>query len=1666
MKHGKARISAWLLSGAMVLAMIFGAVGYVSAQDVSATAGGETVEIVTQAASSGWQPKPTRTVSSNSSFPLTLKDGDVLQINGPIDYMASTGTSPITVAAGANAKIIINGSVTLHGANASGTTGATAAIRVPSGAKLTIYSAHDEELSTSTAAPKDTLTVIGGSAAAGANGQDACEEREAGPNTTFKIYRYTGAGGNGGGGAAAAIGGNGGTGGTGAARQRSRFVYHLTLLGHYYEGQDDNDGGDGIAGGTGTQGTTAGTILILGRLNIKATGGSGAKGGDGGAGYRGFADTDGSDDMIGGCGGGGGGGGGLSAPAFGAGGCGGSGGGSGGLLSSDHHGDVQGCGGGGGGGAWPNGGGGGGGGAECSNALNSMDNKSTGGAGGAGGSALGAGKSGSAGTKTGTSGHGENDALPGAGGSGGPGVGVSTISAVSGGLGGEEKDHQYNGGDGGAGGGSLTRQAWHSAGCLVLSTAANLNTSSWGDGGGQGSMTTLVPYVVYDLMDCYVELNQTSLTYTGKQLRPTVKSVTYSVNSDRDKALVAGSGSTLASSNYSISGYGENIHCPSGTLTLLGSQNASRTTTQTRGAVVGSIEVTFTIKRATLTGTVSLSNATPYMYETIAATLSTSYTSPTAGSGKISSLLRESTQKAEGPVITWSLQNDKTGTCTAVDDYHASVTLKMATVETAVQATLRDMNDFENCTIRVSITAQVRRTWSATLTAGTPHPRISISVNLPSDMTSATYQWYLDGKKVDGATSRSYTPTPDDIGKKLTVTVTPAAETGYTTANGGAGAAVEDHSYSTNGFCTVCTEYQPATSADGVWQIGNGGQMFWFAALVNNDGAHAVFPAGDPNASALLTGSIDLEGREWKPIGSRNGAYGGTFDGQGNRVSGLSITNTASYLGFFGYTTGTIRDFVLEGTIVLSGSEVTRVGGAIGTAYGGTVSGVRSNVQISNTGNLCHHVGGVIGGVDNPETTIEQCVFGGTIQISASTDCIGGIVGYSNAGARIRYCANLGSVTATEQDAYTGGILGYVNNASPTLRNCYNYGTVQNGGGNYCGAIIGRLRMHTSANLTDNYYLDGSAPAGFGAGSNSTSAKTYAKSAAAFAGGEVCYLLNGSSSADDVIWRQNVDNGITPYDAYPVFAGGIVLKCPVHHDCTATTYVYAYSNSEQAMDHINHNHVNGFCACCDALQPAETVGGVYQITNGGQFFWFATQFNAGAIPQSSHAALGADIDLEGSQDGQAAGYEGIVKTRNFPGVGTGALPFGGTFSGNRHTVADLLIERVNETNTAMEDIGLFGRMNGATLTGLTVRGRITLRGNIHQVGGIVGTAYNSSLSGLVSYVNITNTGSQVYHVGGVAGEVTNGGSIFTSIYFGTIDLESAEDCIGGVVAYINDAEVAYCANHGTVRTATVSGYTGGVVGYLNNTGGSVHNCYNYGTVQNGGGNYCGAIIGWLRGHTDTKLTDNYYLDTSAPAGFGVGGHSTSAKTYAKDAAAFASGEVCYLVNGKISDDTAIWKQNIDSGVTPYDKYPVFDTLTVYFRSDDTCSNDPERISVTITWGAMEFGYHAGRWDPETHTYSGSWAPTTTGEDMVTVRNDSNVALNVTFLFTADEALAPYSMTGSFDGAVTGENRMEHDTTLAVRLALRSLAPTAIKDGGKRQLGSITVRLTTTRGGNG
>lgn len=1309
---------ALLLSCALLLTMFPSVEGYAVDRQ------SEPVSAVSDVAlyAAGWQKKPTKTVSSARNFPITLNNGDVLQINGTINYTASTGVSPITVAANATVSIIINGSVTLYGANASGKTGATAAIKVPSSSKLYIYSAHDEELSTSTAAPKDTLTVTGGNAAAGTNGTDAERRYTKVNNNAIRYDWYTGSGGAGGGGAAAAIGGNGGTGGAGASGWKStnkdgKEIYVTGTTGLFsltFHNHDDNPGKAGAAGSAGTAGTGTGTIYIPGRLTLVAKGGSAAAGGKGGSGCEGMYTLSGNDEMIGGNGGGGGGGGGCAAPAIGAGGAGGSGGGSGGQLSSDHKGKISGCGGGGGGGGWPNGGGGGGGGttaSECGSGANH-----DGGAGGNGGAAGSAGSAGSSG-RTANSAVGSTAS----GGSGGGGVQSGAASGGSGGVR-VQNTSAYPGGKGGNGGGAVPYTAWHTKGSLTLSTANKLNLNSsmglayhYGDGQGYGSSTYIMPNIVYDLMDCTVSVNGT-YTYTGAQIKPTY-TVTYSAASDRDRSRVSHGTSITINSNGYTAAYGENIHCPTGTVTLTGKADASRNTATADGSIVGTKTQTFTIKKAQIktvdmeiTPATSDANPLPFQdgfgHSDTAKIRLKNYTSTAQyDTNKDIGELKLTTPSTEPGadqawqgwfIVSWAESDDYTVSETWVEDACYNFVATRGGKFTP-QIKLSNMNDFEDFTAAIKTITVDKSHITADLSPNPPHPRMPVTATIPEDAGNVTYQWYIENTKIAGATSNTYTPKNSDIGKNLNVHIIPTdANSPYKNVDDAAtGNYVNPHSYN-NGFCTVCGEYETPTLNNGFYEINNGGKLFWFASYVNGDPTHVEEATSKHlNINARLTSDISLHNpknsgaTEWTPIGETSGtgtnAFAGTFDGQGHTISDLSITTLPS---------------------------------------------------------------------------------------------------------------------------------------------------------------------------------------------------------------------------------------------------------------------------------------------------------------------------------------------------------GAVRT------------------------------------------GLFGTTYGGVVKDFTIKGSITLsagnKGDNSGIGGAIGaTKYGTAVSGVTSYVNISNTSANaLVHVGGVVGELYSS-TAKQCLYFGSINLQNASDSIGGVVGYINNSEIGYCANLGTVKTATAGAYVGGVLGYLNNPSGKIHNCYNYGSVKNGGGNYCGAIIGWLRSGTASNLTDNYYLRDSASSAFGAGSITTIATAPAKNKSAFAGGEVCYLVNSKTSTgDKALWKQDIDNGKTPYDQYPVFDADPVYFRSDSTYSNDPERISVTLSWGDMEFEYDIGTWEPNTHTYvGGGWSAAKTDGAKLSVSNESNVSLQVQFSFAADSALSSCGLTGSFGGVSTGVNhRMAPNASISTSLNLDSKAPDSIKNAGKKNLGSITVRLTTLGGG--
>lgn len=296
-------------------------------------------------------------------------------------------------------------------------------------------------------------------------------------------------------------------------------------------------------------------------------------------------------------------------------------------------------------------------------------------------------------------------------------------------------------------------------------------------------------------------------------------------------------------------------------------------------------------------------------------------------------------------------------------------------------------------------------------------------------------------------------------------------------------AVCKEHSYD-NGFCTKCGGYQPAdyNESTGSYEIGNGGQMFWFAALVNGDGEHTQIQEAKPDAHGVLVSDISLknpadENYEWKPIGE----FKGIFDGQNHTISDFSMTKVNDQsIGFFQNLMSdpnetdeakkaTLKNFTLNGTIVTTAEAASAVGGVVGTTSDSVIRRVNSNVNIGS--GLIYYIGGIVGEI-NAATSIEESTYSGKIVLDYSFYGVGGIVGF-----------------VTDDDTYAGGT---------KIKDCANYGLItyykveNHGGRGYSGGITGQVAL-----------------------------------------GEEAYLLNNEVTDGSQVWYQNIDNGETP-DAYPV----------------------------------------------------------------------------------------------------------------------------------------------------------------------------------------------------------------------------------------------------------------------------------------------------------------------------------------------------------------------------------------------------------------------------------------------------------------------------------------------------------------------------------------------------
>ena len=362
-----------------------------------------------------------------------------------------------------------------------------------------------------------------------------------------------------------------------------------------------------------------------------------------------------------------------------------------------------------------------------------------------------------------------------------------------------------------------------------------------------------------------------------------------------------------------------------------------------------------------------------------------------------------------------------------------------------------------------------------------------------------------------------------------------------------------EHTYE-NGFCKACDAYEPAVlNSNNAYEIGNAGQLYWFADKVNKERYKYV------NAKAVLTADIvvnknvlndgdltkDVDGlRDWTPIQQ----YGGTFDGAQHTISGIyCVSDTIDEAGIF---QNTIDNAIVENIGVLDSYYCLKKGYNVGGIVGfnsGIIRNCYNEGMVSSLYNNDNYLGGICG--MNGGGTITGCYNKGKVANSVLGTRAGGICGRST--NKILNCYNTGSVTGGYM---VGGICG--SNASSTtsgrIENCYNIGTINtiinDNDDKRNIAVIENEKavVNNCYYLEDNYIAEEDGASG--------------RDADDFASGEIAYRLQVGQ--DDPVWGQTLaDEGGDPY---PVLGGKTVYQNVTYSGCTVdTSLTIEYSNEEK-----------------------------------------------------------------------------------------------------------------------------------------------------------------------------------------------------------------------------------------------------------------------------------------------------------------------------------------------------------------------------------------------------------------------------------------------------------------------------------------------------------------------
>ena len=261
-------------------------------------------------------------------------------------------------------------------------------------------------------------------------------------------------------------------------------------------------------------------------------------------------------------------------------------------------------------------------------------------------------------------------------------------------------------------------------------------------------------------------------------------------------------------------------------------------------------------------------------------------------------------------------------------------------------------------------------------------------------------------------------------------------------------------------------------------------ELVYLSTALSDPNRRSEFARG----SYRLGGDIDLSGiASWTPIGDHIfQPFTGTFDGAGYTITGLTITGTSDFQGFFAAVDGghitnlTLRDVDIQGRQSVGGlagrvrsngtvsaSSVTgrvtghsAVGGLVGQVQGGSISDSYADVTVRGHA----AIGGLSGAVTHNSTVSGSYAAGTVSTVSVQNSSgfrAGGLVGTLFSST----VSDSYATATTSSSSIAGGLIGILT-TDATVSRSYAIGSVSSQD-NQHGGLVGTVDNST---VSDSFY--------------------------------------------------------------------------------------------------------------------------------------------------------------------------------------------------------------------------------------------------------------------------------------------------------------------------------------------------------------------------------------------------------------------------------------------------------------------------------------------------------------------------------------------------------------------------------------------------------------------